>query len=86
MELNIVELNAKSVCDLWNNRNELFTENTIDLNKIKKVDSAGIAFLVLWAKSTSSGKLSLISAPESAINLIKLFKLENMFELSCNGK
>lgn len=66
---------------LWANKDELFINNSIDLSNVIKVDSAGIAFLVIWAKNLSGTKLHIKSMPLEAKHLVELFKVTELFDL-----
>ena len=44
------------VPQLWEQREQIFKQNEVDLKDNEKVDSSGIAFLVQWAKSTKDKK------------------------------
>ncbi len=72
-------LDAKLVEKLWDNREDYFKENEVDLSGISRLDSAGMAFLVLWAKATPEKKLKIHNPPKDAENLLKLFHVAPLF-------
>lgn len=74
-------LTVKTVPELWEQRAELFKEQSVSLAAVTEVDSAGIAFLAQWAKAQPQMKLKLSAVPENALRLIKTFKLQPLFEL-----
>ena len=76
-------LNKRSVPDLYQKRDKLFGYQVVDLSSVHEIDSAGLALLVKWAKCQSSGKLKLIGIPDTALRLIKTYKLTPLFELEC---
>ncbi len=61
---------------LWKKRAEIFSDGVADMSAVDKIDSAGVAFLVVWAKHR---KLTLVNPPAEAKNLISLFRLGGMF-------
>lgn len=71
-------LTAATVPALWQERHTLFKEDSVDLGSLKEVDSAGIAFLVQWAKALPQGYLTLVNAPEAALKLVATFRLEDL--------
>ncbi len=75
-------LTVKTVPALWQQRRELFKDDCTDLRGVDEIDSAGVAFLVQWAKAQPLGRLSLYNVPENALKLIKTFKLDPLFELN----
>ncbi len=69
------------VPQLWEQREQIFKQNEVDLKDNEKVDSSGIAFLVQWAKSTKDKKLTIHHASANVTSLIKTFRLGALFEL-----
>lgn len=47
----IEKLNFDYVPSLWDKRESLFKENTVDLKDISSIDVSGMALLVKWAKA-----------------------------------
>lgn len=84
MSLNVDKLTHVEVSELWNKRQEIFKQDKVDLLNIKQVDSAGVAFLVQWAKSLPQHKLTLIHSTHNVRSLIKTFRLAPLFELQDN--
>lgn len=74
-------MTVKTVPELWEQRSRLFAEGIVSLSGVSAVDSAGIAFLVQWAKARPGRRLILKGAPENALRLIETFKLQELFEL-----
>lgn len=74
-------LDFNSVERLWKERKSFFADDVADLSSVDKIDSAGISFLVLWSKEHEY-RLKVINPPAEAINLIKLFKVSELFEIS----
>ncbi len=56
----------------------------IDLSKLKKIDSAGVALLLAWKRLSkiNNKKLQLKNAQEQAISLIKTNKLHSVLNIS----
>lgn len=73
-------LDYLSVEKLWKDRSTFFADRVADLSSVDKIDSAGISFLVLWSKEHEE-KLRVINPPAEAINLIKLFKVNELFSI-----
>lgn len=74
-------LDFNSVERLWKERKSFFADGVADLSSVDKIDSAGISFLVLWSKEHEY-RLKVINPPAEAINLIRLFKVSELFEIS----
>ena len=74
-------LNVNTVPELWEKRFEIFKESNVDLKNLEDVDSAGVAFLVQWAKATPRHKLILTHATPRLLKLISTFRLEEIFEI-----
>ncbi len=74
-------MTVKTVPDLWEQRSRLFVQDAVSLSKVSAIDSAGIAFLVQWAKARPGRRLVLQGTPESALRLIETFKLQELFAL-----
>lgn len=74
-------LTVRTVPQLWEQRTEIFAISVADLSQLKEIDSAGIAFLVQWAKARTPQRLQLRAVPERARRLIQTFKVEPLFEL-----
>ena len=80
--MNVLQkLTVKTVPKLWKEREELFMYDTVMFAQDAAVDSAGIAFLVQWAKSQKHSKLIIKNAPLNALQLIKTFRLQDLFEV-----
>ncbi len=79
----LTALTCATVPELWKRRETLFTEHQADLSVLEEVDSAGIAFLVQWAKACEARgeKLQLAGVPPRALRLIRTFRLEGLFNL-----
>lgn len=82
MAVDLTRITAVEVPMLWEQRAQLFKQNELDLAKIEAIDSAGIAFLVQWAKSQAQKQLKLSHVSTNVKALIKTFHLEPLFVLS----
>lgn len=74
-------LDSKSVPALWERRAEIFKADRVDLKDTREIDSAGIAFLVQWAKALPQGRLTILNAPDNAVRLIATFKLQPLLQV-----
>lgn len=75
------DLNFETVPALYKQKGSIFSETEADLGNAKTVDSAGVAFLVMWAKSLPEKRLTLKNVPDKAIALIRTFKLSELFSI-----
>lgn len=75
------EISFDTVPALWQKRETLFKQSQIDLKDTTRVDVAGIALLVQWAKALPQGKLKIVHAPTCALNLINTYRLSQLFNL-----
>lgn len=82
MAVDLTRITAVEVPMLWEQRTQLFGQNELDLAKTEAVDSAGIAFLVQWAKAQPQKQLKLSHVSTSVKALIKTFRLEPLFVLA----
>lgn len=73
------KLTVESVPGLWKQRSAIFSGEGADL-KGAEVDSAGIAFLVRWAKSLDGRKLKLAGCSADVLKLISVFELKPLFD------
>ncbi len=57
---------------------------TIDLSKLEKIDSAGIAVLLAWKRLSNikNKKLHIINAQEQIVSLIKTNKLHSVLNIA----
>ena len=80
--MNVLQkLTVKTVPKLWKEREELFMSDSVMFAQDASVDSAGIAFLVQWAKHQKHNKLIIKNAPENSLQLIKTFRLQDLFDV-----
>lgn len=84
MSLNVDTLTHVEVSNLWEKREEIFKADKVDLQGLKRVDSAGVAFLVQWAKSRPEQKLILVHSSQNVRALIQTFRLSPLFILQDN--
>lgn len=84
MSLDLEKLTHVEVSELWDKRSEIFQQDQVDLQGIKQVDSAGVAFLVQWAKSRPEHKLTIVHSTHNTRSLIRTFRLAPLFELKDN--
>ncbi|MBQ9275133.1 MAG: hypothetical protein IJ228_09995 [Succinivibrio sp.] len=73
------ELTVNSVPALWSQRERIFAEAGADLTQTA-IDSAGIAFLVRWAKSRPEGRLKVRGLSTRGAQLIRTFKIAALIE------
>lgn len=81
MSYSISKLTHVEVTQLWSKREEIFKAQSVDLKDNEVIDSAGIAFLVQWAKSTPHKRLTILNGSDNVKALIKTFRLGELFEL-----
>ena len=80
--MNVLQkLTVKTVPNLWKEREELFMSDSVMFAQDASVDSAGIAFLVQWAKHQKNNKLIIKNTPENALQLIKTFRLQDVVDV-----
>ncbi len=77
----LTELTFATVPELWKHREKMFSESVFDMQNIKKIDAAGAAYLVQWAKSQDNKKIKLLNVSKSAVNLISTYRLNEIFEI-----
>ncbi|HIX56063.1 MAG TPA: STAS domain-containing protein [Candidatus Anaerobiospirillum pullistercoris] len=80
----LARMTAVEVPVLWEQRSQIFKQSQLDLSQTEAVDSAGIAFLVQWAKSLPQKQLTLLHTPANVQALIKTFRLEPLFVLQAD--
>ncbi|MDD7021404.1 MAG: STAS domain-containing protein [Aeromonadales bacterium] len=73
------KLTVDTVPELWKQRSGIFSGDGADLSGAE-IDSAGVAFLVRWAKSLHGGKLKLAGCSPDLLKLISIFELKPLFE------
>ncbi|MGN0908968.1 MAG: lipid asymmetry maintenance protein MlaB [Succinivibrio sp.] len=73
------KLTVDTVPELWKQRKGIFGGDAADL-KGSEVDSAGMAFLVRWAKSRKEGTLRLAGCSADVLKLISVFELKPLFD------
>ena len=70
--MNVLQkLTVKTVPKLWKEREELFMSDSVMFAQDASVDSAGIAFLVQWAKHQSTISLLLKMHPKTPCSLLR---------------
>ncbi|MCR5536464.1 MAG: STAS domain-containing protein [Succinivibrio sp.] len=74
-------LTCRSVPALYDKRAELFKYAAVDLKELAEIDSAGVALLVKWARAQPDGRLTISHVPDTALRLIKTYKLTALFNL-----
>ena len=76
-------LDAEQVATLWQQRAALFAHEELELESVSQVDSAGLAFLVKWAKfrQQAGGKLRLHGVTPRLSMLVELYAVEPLFDL-----
>ena len=78
---NLTELTFATVPLLWKQRETIFKDSVFDMQNIKKIDAAGTAYLVQWAKSQENKKIKLLNVSKTAVNLITTYRLNEIFEI-----
>lgn len=81
MSISFEKVTHVEVTSLWAKRDEIFKADVLDLKDNKIIDSAGIAFLVQWAKTTPQKRLTILNGSSNVQSLIKVFKVGPLFEL-----
>jgi phospholipid transport system transporter-binding protein len=76
-------IDAERVAVWWTQREGLFANNLLDLKAVSHVDSAGLAFLVQWAKARqlAGDRLCLTGVSDSLSKLCALYAVEPLFDL-----
>lgn len=77
----LTELTFANVHQLWKQRESFFKNSVFDMKNIRKIDAAGAAFLVQWAKTQENKKIKLLNVSKTAVNLISTYKLNEIFEI-----
>lgn len=77
----LTELTFANVPQLWKQRESFFKNSVFDMKNIRKIDAAGAAFLVQWAKTQDNKKIKLLNVSKTAVNLISTYKLNEIFEI-----
>lgn len=72
-------VDVKFVEKNWTNRKKIFIEEQVKLSDNVSIDSAGLAFLVLWSKELGQKKLQIIGAPRELVKLVDTFKVTDLF-------
>lgn len=75
------DLNFETVPALYKDRASYFSDKDADLSRSSEVDSAGVAFLVMWAKNLPEKRLTLKNVPDRALALIRTFKVGELFNI-----
>jgi phospholipid transport system transporter-binding protein len=75
------EFTFNTVPQMWKCKDEIFTKDSIDTQTIKKIDAAGVAFLVQWSKTLPQKKLRLLNTPQQVINLIDTYRVSVLFQI-----
>ncbi len=81
MTPDLTKLTHVEVAELWKRRDQIFSLAEAELKDNQAIDSAGIAFLVQWAKSKPEHKLVVRHASDTVRALIKTFRLESLFDM-----
>lgn len=76
-------IDTASLLHYWPDREQLFAESEVHLDAVKLVDSAGLAFLVQWAKARlaeGGSRLRLRSVPTQLQRLITMYGVGPLFD------
>jgi anti-anti-sigma factor len=76
------DIDTASLLHYWPDREQLFAESEVHLDAVKLVDSAGLAFLVQWAKArlAAGSRLRLLSVPTQLQRLITMYGVGPLFD------
>ena len=76
-------LTGDTVPGYWKKRAELFSSAEADFSGLEAIDSAGLAFLVKWAKAVAAGggKLRLVNPTEQLTSIIGIYRVGDLFDL-----
>lgn len=76
------DIDTGSVLHYWPAREQMFAAADLYLDEVKLVDSAGLAFLVQWAKArlNSGGRLRLVNVPSQLQRLITIYGVGPLFD------
>ncbi len=74
-------LNTTTVPELWEQKEQYFVLDMVDLRNLQDVDSAGVAFLVQWAKALKGRRLTLKNTPPRLFKLIETFRVTELFDI-----
>ena len=80
MELS--RLTVDTVPQLWQERARYFALPAAKLGALKAVDSAGVAFLVRWAKNLKGERLILHQAPAQLVALLEIYRVKGLFKFA----
>lgn len=74
-------LNAAWATAAWPGRATLFADGQADLSAVQRIDSAGLALLVKWAKHrrAEGESLEVIGANSNFLKLATLYGVESLF-------
>ena len=75
------DLNFETVPAFYKDRASYYSDSEADLSGASTVDSAGVAFLVMWAKNLPQRRLTLKNVPDKALALIRTFKVGELFNI-----
>ncbi|MGL4206847.1 MAG: STAS domain-containing protein [Aeromonadaceae bacterium] len=80
-------IDTQRVSRWWAERETLFAESELMLHEVTSVDSAGLAFLVKWAKAqlARGGRLRLQGGPRQLHRLLALYGVDELFELEATS-
>lgn len=81
MMFNLLDLTVNNVPKLWEFRDEIFKQQSFDMQNVTAIDSAGIAFLVKWALSCDNKKLIIFNIKDNALALINTFGVLELFDV-----
>ena len=73
----------ESVTELWRQSENMFADNTvveIDLAKVTRTDSAGLALLIEWMRGASrqGGRIDFLNLPNQMLELARVSNLEHL--------
>lgn len=73
----------ESVTELWRQSESMFADNTvveIDLAKVSRTDSAGLALLIEWMRGASrqGGRIEFLNLPDQMLELARVSNVEHL--------
>lgn len=76
----------KKYQNLFDNKHISDNEINVDLSKVNKIDTAGLAWLLMWIERavTYKKQLNLVNVPEKLLNLAKLSSVESLLPIVAN--
>ena len=76
------DLQSEQVITLWQSRDQWWQQDSLDLSQVERLDSAGLALLVKWAKAALArgSQPQLINATADIYTLATLYGVVGLFQ------